>query len=101
VLFVELAKTVGTANREMLMKLLYCYIIPDYFISVIKCLYQPFTIKFTWGKNKHASPSLVGTKQGNNIALMTAMTAPSVTPSLTSPSSEHVIAYLRSQAGIP
>ena len=52
----------------MLMKILSRYGIPDSLINVIKCLYQPVTIKFTWGKNKHAFPSLVGVKQGDNLA---------------------------------
>ena len=50
------------------MKILSCYGIPNSLISIIKCYYQSVTIKFTWGKNKHAFPSLVSIKQGNNLA---------------------------------
>ena len=68
VVFVDLVKAFDTVNREMLMKILSRYGIPDSLINVIKCLYQPVTIKFTWGKNKHDFPSLVGVKQGDNLA---------------------------------
>ena len=50
------------------MKILSCYGIPDSLISDIKCLYQPVTIKYTWGKNNHVFPSLVGVKQGGNLS---------------------------------
>ena len=50
------------------MNILSCHGIPDSLISIIKCLYQSGTIKVTWGKNKHTFPSLVGIKQGDNLA---------------------------------
>ena len=111
-------------NRDMLMKILSSYEIPDSLISIIKCLYQSAAIKFTWGKNKHDFPSLVGVKQGNDLApilfffimqtvmetleavwsehnitplasvgIQTAMTAPSMAPSLVSSPAELVISY--------
>ena len=52
------------------MQILSLYGIPDSLISAIKCLYQSVTIKFTWGKNSHAFPSLVGVKQVDNLALI-------------------------------
>ena len=68
VVFVDIVKAFDTVNQEMLMKILSCCGIPDSLISVIKCLHQLVTIKFTWGKNKHDLPSLVGIKQGDTLA---------------------------------
>ena len=68
VVFDDLVKAFGTVNKDMLMKIIAHYRILDSLISVIKCLYQSATIKFTWGKNKHAFPSLVGVTQCDNLA---------------------------------
>ena len=65
--FVDLVKAFDTVKKDMLMKIVSRYGIPVSLIRVIQCLYQCVTIKFTWGKNKHDFPSLVGIKQGDNI----------------------------------
>ena len=72
--FVDLVKAFDTVNHDiliLLVNILSCYGIPkESLISIIKCLYQPVTIKFTWDKNKRDFPSLVSVKQGNNLAPM-------------------------------
>ena len=66
--FVDLVKALETVNQDILMKMLSHYEIHNSFISVIKCLYQYVNLKPTWGKNKHAFPSLFGVKRGDNLA---------------------------------
>ena len=66
---IYLVKAFETVNQDMLMKIPSRYGIPDfshpcYPMSLPICYY----FKFTWGKNKHAFPSFVGVKQGENLA---------------------------------
>ena len=68
VVFVDLVKAFDTVNRDMLMKILARFGLPEPLINVIRRLYKPVRMKFKSGKQIHEFLNLVGVKQGDNLA---------------------------------
>ena len=61
-------KAFDTVNRDMLLKILSRYGLPDSLIGVIKRLYKDVNIEYKVGKKKFGIISTVGVKQGDNLA---------------------------------
>ena len=68
VVFVDLVKAFDTVNRDMLMKILARFGLPESLIDVIRCLYKPVRMTFKTGKTKYEFINVVGVKQGDNLA---------------------------------
>ena len=68
VVFVDLVKSFDTVNRDMLIKIIALFGLPEHLINVICHLYKPVRMKFKSGKQIHEFLNLVGVKQGDNLA---------------------------------
>ena len=64
VVFVGLVKAFDTVNRDMLMKILVRFGLPEHLINAIRYLYKPVKIKFKSDKQIHEFLNLVGIKKG-------------------------------------
>ena len=65
----DLVKAFNAVNRDMLMKILARFGLPEHLIKVIRHLYTPVRMNFKSGKQIHEFLNLVGVKQGNNLVL--------------------------------